>query len=216
VARRFGSFGIVDLVYIDFMQTCFKKQGQRDNIKIMPIPMRELFTDCLWKNFAAAIDMLKSVIVLCPVELWKNDKKFYYLTYHTVLFLDYYLTNPVSNFHPILPYTITDPAELPPDAVDDVIPDQFYNKDEFLIYLSTIREKCKKLITETPAEKLQSRWIEEAEIETHGLCPTLVINYSVLEILFYNLRHVQHHTAQLNLILRQKANVAAQWISHAN
>ena len=178
--------------------------------------MRELLTDCLWKNFGAAIDMLKNAIVLCPDEIWQNDKKFYYLTYHTTIFLDYYLTSPVKDFNPNLPYTITDLSELPPEAVDDVIPNQFYSKDEFLIYLSAIREKCKRLITEASEGKLQSRWIDDAEIEMHGLCASIVVNYNVLEILFYNLRHVQHHTAQLNLILRQKANVAADWISHAS
>ena len=185
-------------------------------MKFMQITMRELFTDCLWKNFGGAIDMLKSTIVLCPGELWQNDRKFYYLTYHTIIFLDYYLTNPVSDFRPILPYTITDPASLPPEAIDDVIPDQLYTKDEFLIYLSDIREKCKRLISEASEEKLRSRWIEDAEIEMHGLCPTLVVDYSILEILFYNLRHVQHHTGQLNMILRQKANVTAPWISQAD
>jgi hypothetical protein len=178
--------------------------------------MPDLFTDCLWKNFGAAIDMLKNAIVLCPDKLWLTDRKFYYLTYHTVIFLDYYLTYPVSDFNPDLPYTITDAAKIPPDAVDDVMPNQFYSKEDFFIYLSAIREKCKKLITQASEEKLRSRWIEDAEIEMHGLCPTLVVDYSVLEILFYNLRHVQHHVGQLNMILRQKANEAAPWISHAS
>ena len=178
--------------------------------------MRDLITNCLWKNFGAAIDMLKNAIALCPDGLWKKDRKFYYLTYHTTIFLDYYLTNPVKDFNPNLPYSITDAAKLPPDAIDDVIPDQFYSREEFIIYLSAIREKCKNLIGRASEEKLRSRWIEDAEIEMHGLCPTLVVNYSVLEILFYNLRHTQHHVAQLNMILRQKANEAAPWISHAS
>ncbi len=174
------------------------------------------FTDCLWKNFGAAIDMLKNAISLCPDELWKNHRKFYYLTYHTTIFLDYYLTNPVKDFSPHLPYTINDPGKLPPEAVDDVIPNQFYSKEELFIYLSVVREKCKKIITQSSEEKLRSRWIEDAEIEMHGLCPTLVVNYTVLEILFYNLRHVQHHVGQLNMILRQKADEAAPWISYAS
>jgi hypothetical protein len=173
------------------------------------------FTDCLWKNFGAAIDMLKNAIALCPDELWQKERKFYYLSYHTVIFLDYYLSNPVRDFKPDLPYTITDPGNLPAEAIDDVIPNQSYTKEEFFSYLSSIREKCKKLITEASGEKLCTRWIEDAEVEMHGLCPTLVVNYSVLEILFYNLRHVQHHVGQLNLILRQKGNVGTPWISHA-
>lgn len=41
------------------------------------------------------------------------------------------------------------------------------------------------------------------------------LKYSVLDILFYNLRHVQHHAAQLNLLLRQKINNAPDYVSMA-
>lgn len=177
--------------------------------------MQQTFTDCLWKNFAAAIDMLKNTIVLCPDEVWQNEKKFFYTAYHTVIFLDYYLTNPVKDFQPVLAYTLADADKLPPGAVDDVIPTKFYSKEEMLAYLSAIRSKCKELIVNATPDKLTQRWINDDEINMHGLCPSLVTNYTLLEILFYNFRHVQHHVAQLNFILRQKANVAAEWISHA-
>lgn len=175
--------------------------------------MEDLFRKCLWKNFGAAIDMLSNVIALCPEGLWKKDRKFFYLTYHTIIFLDYYLTNPVRDFKPVLPYSILDADKLPKDAVDDVIPDEFYSKQDFISYLGTIREKCKNLIILTSQEKFGQLWIDETEVNMHGLCPGTVINYSLVEILFYNFRHVQHHVAQLNLILRQKANTAADWIS---
>lgn len=177
--------------------------------------MDEIFKDCLWKNFGAAIDMLKNVIDICPDELWQKDKKFFYLTYHTVIFLDYYLTSPVKSFQPNLPYAITNEGKLPADSVDDVIPNRFYSKQEFLSSLSAIREKCKNLITLSSEHKLRERWITDAEISMHGLCPGIVENYTVLEILFYNFRHVQHHVGQLNFILRQKADIASDWVSHA-
>ncbi|MEP7377175.1 MAG: hypothetical protein ABI675_27485 [Chitinophagaceae bacterium] len=177
--------------------------------------MEDVFKKCLWKNFGAAIDMLKNVITLCPDELWKKENKFFYLAYHTLIFLDYYSTNPVKNFQPDLPYTITGEDKLPPDAVDDVLPNMIYSKQELLVWLSSIREKCKKLITLSTEQKLRERWISDTEINMHGLCPGIVENYSVLEILFYNFRHVQHHVAQLNFILRQETNMAAGWISHS-
>jgi len=49
----------------------------------------------------------------------------------------------------------------------------------------------------------------------HDLCPSLVTDYSLIEIIFYNFRHIQHHIGQLNLLLRQKANIAAEWISQS-
>ena len=32
------------------------------------------------------------------------------------------------------------------------------------------------------------------------------------ELLLYSMRHVQHHAAQLNLILRQRTNSAPRWV----
>jgi uncharacterized damage-inducible protein DinB len=36
---------------------------------------------------------------------------------------------------------------------------------------------------------------------------------SFLELLMYNMRHVQHHAAQLNLILRQETDSAPGWVA---
>jgi len=177
--------------------------------------MDKIFRESLWKNFAAAIDMLKNIIIICPDKIWQNEKKIFYMTYHTIIFLDYYLTNPVMDFAPVLPYTIGDSNHLPAEAIDDVLPNQFYSKEELLNYLSAIREKCKKLITVTPIEKFGDRWITDEEITMHDLCPSLVTDYSLIEIIFYNFRHIQHHIGQLNLLLRQKANIAAEWISQS-
>jgi hypothetical protein len=33
-----------------------------------------------------------------------------------------------------------------------------------------------------------------------------------LELFLYNLRHLQHHTAQLNLLLRQRTDSAPRWV----
>jgi uncharacterized damage-inducible protein DinB len=35
------------------------------------------------------------------------------------------------------------------------------------------------------------------------------------ELLLYNVRHVQHHAAQLSLILRQTTDSAPGWVGHA-
>jgi hypothetical protein len=177
--------------------------------------MENIFKGCLWKNFGAAIDMLTNVIALCPEELWEKEKKFFYMSYHTVIFLDYYLTHPVRDFHPVLPYTLGDPDDLPEGAIDDVLPVRHYTKAEFTGWLPDIRVKCKRLILSATEESLAARWIQDDEIEMHGLCAGLVTKYNVLEILFYNFRHVQHHVGQLNLLLREKADTAAAWVAEA-
>jgi len=178
--------------------------------------MENSYQETLWKNFAAAIDMLREAITFCPDDLWQTEPKFFYLTYHTVIFLDYYLTNPVKEFVPALPYTITNSNSLPAEAVDDVIPNKFYTRQEILDHLTSIREKCRRATILSTPDKLNERWIDQAEIKLHDLCPALVIGYTVLDIHFYNLRHVQHHVGQLNFLLRQRINNAPGWISQAD
>jgi uncharacterized damage-inducible protein DinB len=38
-------------------------------------------------------------------------------------------------------------------------------------------------------------------------------DFTVAELYIYNMRHVQHHAAQLNLLLRQKIDLAPGWVS---
>jgi hypothetical protein len=174
--------------------------------------MENTFKQCLWKNFSAAIEMLSQSIDCCPVSLWEKRGRFYYLAYHTVIFLDYYLSHPVGQFQPQLPYRIVKPEEIPLEALDDVMPLRHYDKAEVRASLPFIQEKCKAM-THLDNNILMKRWIAEDEIGLHGLCPALVEQYSVLEILFYNFRHVQHHVAQMNLLLRQETNAAPDWVA---
>jgi uncharacterized damage-inducible protein DinB len=52
-------------------------------------------------------------------------------------------------------------------------------------------------------EKLQERFKEGDEPED--------MDYPMLEIILYNLRHTQHHTAQLNMLLRQRLDIHTEW-----
>lgn len=178
--------------------------------------MDNSFKDCLYENFVAAIDMLRNAIDMYPDELWMTKSKFFYLSYHTVIFSDYYLSYPVSNFQPALPYIITDQSNLPGEAVDDVLPKDVYSRQQMIGYLSSVRKKCKELVFIEPDSKLTERWIEPGEVKMLGLCPSIVEDYTVLGILFYNFRHVQHHVGQLNFILRQEIKKAPDWISAAH
>jgi hypothetical protein len=172
--------------------------------------------ETIGKNFGAAIDMLAETIRLCPDTLWQRKDRFYYMAYHTTIFLDYYLSIPSRDFHAPLAYTLVEPDHLPEGAVDDVIPDQVYSRPEMLAWLQSTRMKCRSLILSSDDNRLAERWIRDDELDLHLGCPSLVKDYSILEILFYNLRHVQHHVAQLNTMLRSEAGIAADWISQAD
>jgi len=169
--------------------------------------MFNLLKESLQKQFGASIYMLERAITLSPESLLADNKRFYYIIYHTLIFLDYYLTLPPEDFKTPISFTIKEPEDIPPEALDDVVPDRFYTKKELLNYLKSIRKKCTQLIEGITEEKLAERWVEE---NTDGN-----MNYSRLEILLYNMRHVQHHTAQLNLTLREEINKTSGWVARA-
>jgi hypothetical protein len=169
--------------------------------------MMTALKESLWKQFGASIDMLKNAIVLWPEEKWNTHKRFFYITYHTLVFLDYYLTMPApKNFKAQLSFTDA-PAGAPIDkeAVDDIEPDRLYTKKEILDYLQFTREKCHRVIASLTEEKLTERWIADEGRR----------DYAFLELLLYNMRHVQHHAAQLNMMLRQEINDAPRWVARA-
>jgi hypothetical protein len=159
----------------------------------------------LWKQFGASIDMLKNAITLWPEALWDTDKRFFYTAYHCLVFLDYYLSIPATNMSSPLSFSIVAEDKIPEGALDDIVPNRIYSKEELLDYLQSTREKCRSVITGLTEEKLQEQWIE---VEGNR-------NYAVLELLLYNMRHVQHHAAQLNMLLRQQINDAPHWVSRA-
>jgi hypothetical protein len=148
----------------------------------------------LWCQFGASIDMLENAILLCPQEQWNTGTQFWYKAYHCLFFLDYYLTMEPKTFSPPAPFTFSE--------FRDAMPEREYAKEELLSYLQYNRVKCHSLISGLTEEKLQERWINVSGS----------MNYSVLEILLYNMRHVQHHAAQLNLLLRQSINDAPDWV----
>lgn len=155
------------------------------------------FKTILWQQFGATIDMLENALIACPDELWNAQSQFWYMGYHTLFYLDCYLSDAPDNFLPPAPFTL---SELDPA---DPMPDSVYSKEQLLSYLEFSRQKCHDLIAGLTAEKAAKRFVNEYR------------NYGILEILLYNMRHVQHHVAQLNLLLRQVTNDAPKWVSRA-
>ena len=153
--------------------------------------------ECLWKQFGASIDMLENAIRACPENLWSNKTNFWYNAYHCLFFLDYYLTAEAKYFMPPPPFTLSefDPAGAMPERV--------YTKAELLTYLHTCRSKCHTLILGITPDSAGHSWINQSA----------TMQYPLIEILLYNMRHVQHHAAQLNLLLRQGVNAAPDWVS---
>lgn len=153
--------------------------------------------DVVWRQLGAAIDMLENAITACPDALWDDRRQppeFWYVAYHTLFFLDFYLSEREEGFAPPEPFTLD---ELDPAGV---MPPRTYSRDELLRYLRHGREKTRALVASlTDARAAEARRFLGRE-------------WTILEWLLSSMRHVQHHTAQLNLILRQRTDSAPGWV----
>ncbi|MGE5176129.1 MAG: DinB family protein [Hyphomicrobiales bacterium] len=162
--------------------------------------MSTAWRDALWGQFGAAIDMLENAVKECPDDVWGDRPgfhEFWYLVYHTLFFLDYYLSDSDQGFAPPAPFTL---SELDPAGV---LPDRVYSKEELLAYLRHGREKARAIVAS----------LTDATSAAHPAFGP--IDTSVAEFLMYSLRHVQHHAGQLQLLLRQRIDRAPRWVRRA-
>lgn len=151
-------------------------------------------------QFGAALDMLEDAVLACPDALWGErgrQPEFWYLVFHTLFWADYYLAGSERGFTPPAPYTL---AELDPAGV---MPERVYAKDELVHYLGHVRGRLRTVLATLTDEDARARCGFERRAMSTG------------ELLLYNLRHVQHHAAQLHLILRQVAGATPGWVSRA-
>lgn len=162
----------------------------------------------LWRQFGAAIDTLDNALAACPDALWTADlwpepepevgfAAFWYNGFHALFWLDLYLTGTVDGFQPPAPFTLDelDPAGL--------VPEQPYSRDALRAYLAHCRAKGKTTIENLTSEK------------AHVECAFPWGRVSFLELLLYNMRHVQEHASQLNLFLGQMTDSAPGWVKTA-
>jgi hypothetical protein len=164
----------------------------------------------LWRQFGAAIDSFGQALRDCPDEVWERNlwedepdqwvatgfSAFWYLCYHTLFWLDLYLTGAEEGFAPPAPFDLVEME------ANEALP-RTYSRAELLGYLETCRKRCQQTIEALTEE---------------GARRTCRFAWGELpfgELLLYNLRHVQEHAAQLHLFLGGQAGKSAGWVSQA-
>ncbi|MBD3333878.1 DinB family protein [candidate division GN15 bacterium] len=159
--------------------------------------MSNQWNQLIWRQFGAAIETLENAIRECPEEIWSDRKpyhQYWYWAYHTLFWLDYYLSESPDTYAPPEPFTM---SEMAPEGK---MPDRVYSQDELLLYLEYGRSKCRSTV------------LALSEEQAHQPSP-MREPLTVAELLLYNMRHVQHHSAQLNMLLRQRVGSAPKWVS---
>lgn len=155
----------------------------------------------VWQQYGAAIDTLDDAIERCPDSLWTtilwNDTddvrygQFWFVAYHTIFWLDLFLTGSMEGFAP------------PPPFIRGALPTQPYTKEQLLAYLAQCRSRCQSTIEALTEEKARQRCVFEW------------MEPSFLELQLYCMRHIQEHAAQLSLVLGQHDVTGFDWIAQA-
>lgn len=170
--------------------------------------MKPSIKTSIWQQFGGAIDMLDNAIRTCPDELWHGRlwanpaessafSQFWNLVYHSLFWVDLYLSGAMEGFAPPAPFTLN---ELDPAGV---LPERPYTQEELLTYLAYCRQKCRTTIEALTDETAQRR------------CRFPWGEVSYVELQLYSMRHVQEHAAQLNLFLGQNGVSAPGWVTKA-
>ena len=153
-------------------------------------------------QFEAALTMLKQCIEACPAEHWESkiaNGTFRWVTYHTLFYTDLYLTSDEKAF---------EPRELNHRGGDERQPHPAagLSKDDSLSYVAICRQKAVDSISAETDDALQGpsgfSWYKCSRGELHLI----------------NIRHIQHHAAQLSAFLRRatldcKDRSALPWVA---
>lgn len=158
----------------------------------------------LIKNqYEAAFRTLKHCIDKCSEESWGKpvcNHQFSQSVFHGLFFADLYLgPNPdvISDqaFHSEHAAIFEGYEEM-----EHRPPVKTYEREFINLYLEHCREKAKSKVAEFTEEILQAKsgfhWIDGSAAEVH----------------VYNIRHIQHHAAQLSLRLRIDSKVDVPWV----
>ena len=177
--------------------------------------MDTLWRTILWKQLGATIDMLDNALLACPDSLWTQRlwsappdfpsqfAEFWYLTHHTLFWLDFYLTGSLEGFTPPTPFTVDEEG-----APERIPPEQPYTREELHVYLVQLRQKCQTTLLSLSDEQAHFQvvfpWLGEEPM-------------SFWELQLLTMRHVQEHAAQLSLFLGQHdiPGEALDWVARA-
>ena len=158
--------------------------------------MHGFWKNVVWEQCGGAIDALSKVVARCPDALWSDSKRarpVWNEVQHVAFWLDLYLSGAVEGYSPPRGIGM---EELDPEGVLPATP---LSKGQARSWLQHSRSKATDVIQGLTEERA-------AEMCTFGWG-----SMPFGELLLYNIRHVQHHVGQLNLILRQEVDDAAPW-----
>ncbi len=156
-------------------------------------------------QYRAALKMLEQAIVNCPDSLWDHPahkNKFWHTVFHSLFYTHFYLQPVEEDFTPWKKHEvkfISLEVESPAGDQEHEVRAP-YSKEEMLEYLELSLEEV-------------SRQVASVDLEAASGFYWLPINK--LELQFYNIRHIQHHTGELYNRLEDQEGLELGWVGMA-
>lgn len=164
--------------------------------------MVHMFKELIKAQFEAALSTLGACIDKCPADKWDApvaNLAFCQAAFHALFYTDCYLSENTDallsqQFHRDNTAFFRDYEEM-----EDREQKLLYDKASINAYVQHCRRKVAEVIAAETAESLGARcgfdWLPISRTELH----------------VYNIRHIQHHAAQLILRLRLDTDINIPW-----
>jgi DinB superfamily len=152
-------------------------------------------------QYRSTLAMLCKAIELCPEHLWLagSPNRFWHIAYHALFYTHFYLALSDAEFvpwqHHRAEYNYLGEVPLMPGYKPKI--DQPYSQPELLEYQDfCVNEVERQMAVMDPEAPSGFHWLP----------------FTKLELQYYNLRHLAHHTGQLAERLRTCASIGLPWI----
>jgi hypothetical protein len=165
--------------------------------------MIETVKRLLTNQFEASLSTIGHCVARCPDDVWNArvaKYPFCQVAFHTLFYADFYLGADAESlrqqpFHRANPTLFGDYEQL-----EDREPESLYERPAIMTYLAFCRQKA----TDTIAAETDETMEAPAKFARR--------KFSRAELHVYNIRHIQHHAAQMILRLRLDSDVDIPWI----
>jgi hypothetical protein len=164
--------------------------------------MIDTFKELIRNQYEAAFCTLNACVDKCPETAWNAavvNYKFCQVVFHTLFFTDYYLGLSEEPFRQQLFHREHARVFRDYEELEDRAPVLLYEKTWTKVYLEHCRNKARVVVGSETAESLSAR---------AGFARR---NFSRAELHVCNIRHIQHHAAQLSLRLRIDSQQEVPW-----
>ena len=166
--------------------------------------MLDEFKQLIARQYEAAFCTLRACVVRCPQENWNAPVARYpfsQVVVHTLIFADLYLSRDEEEMRAQLYHQENSQFFGEYEQLQDREPTEVYERAAVQSYLDFCRDKSQNVALAETNESLLKP------------CGFPGKDFSRAELHVCNIRHIQHHSAQLTLRLRLDSKVDAPWVS---